>query len=72
MSSPTTHDKSYSEGEYGYCGESRNLGEKMGHPRVGDIATWGVDLEGSRDNCMCTKVQSNEGSITGLVKSADA
>lgn len=62
MSSPTTHNKSYSGGEYGCCGKSRKRGEKMGHPRAGDIASWGVDLESIRENCMCMQVWSSEGS----------
>lgn len=44
----------------------------MWHPKAGDIATWGVGLEGNRESCMYTKVLSSEGSVTGLVKSADA
>lgn len=71
MSSPTTH-KSYSGGEYGGLWENLGTWGKMGHPRAGDIATWGVGLEGSRESSMYTKVRSSEGSVTGLVKSADA
>lgn len=36
----------------------------MDHPRAGDIATWGLGLEGSRESCICTKVWSSEGSVT--------
>lgn len=44
---------------------------KDGHAGAGDIAIWSVGLEGSKENCVCTKVWSSEGSIGFGEENAD-